>query len=156
MTEDQTTPAADPGAPKKADPVKRLIACVIDGVIAGVLSGVFSQVLPFVGWILGAAYILFRDALPIEALGNKSIGKNVMKLDIVVEGDPNGKIDYMRSAQRNITLAIGSFSAIPIIGWFILFPLSLILIIIETIKVFTDPQGKRIGDNIAATRVVEL
>ena len=44
----------------KADPVKRIIAIVIDGVAAMIVG-----LIPFVGGIIGALYMLLRDALPI-------------------------------------------------------------------------------------------
>ena len=57
----------------KADPVKRIIAFIIDAAASMVLGFI-----PFVGGIIGALYMLLRDALPIEALEHKSIGKKLV------------------------------------------------------------------------------
>jgi hypothetical protein len=51
--------------------------------------------------------------------------------------------------------ALGYFAGIPVVGWFIILPIAAILGIIEIVKVFTDPEGKRIGDGIAGTKVLE-
>ncbi len=57
----------------KADPVKRIIAFIIDAVAAMIVGFI-----PVIGGIIGALYMLFRDALPIEALEYKSIGKKLL------------------------------------------------------------------------------
>jgi uncharacterized RDD family membrane protein YckC len=141
----------------KADPVKRAIAFIIDAVIAYV-----PTFIPVVGGLIGAAYMLLRDALPIEALEYKSVGKKVMNLKVVLEATPDAKIDYAISAKRNWMFAMGPvimvFMIVPILGWIAGILLGLatfILGIIEIVKVFTDPEGKRIGDGIAGTKVFE-
>ena len=142
---------------EKADPVKRIIAFVIDALISMVIGFI-----PFVGGIIGALYMLLRDALPIEALEYKSVGKKVIKLSVVGLENPTSKIDYGLSARRNWMWAIGPiicfFFFIPIIGWIIDIFLGialLVLSIIEIVKIFSDEKGRRIGDKIAGTMVIE-
>ena len=158
MAEDLTTPAAGDTQVTRVDPVKRAIAFVIDAVIAYIPSFI-----PVIGGIIGAAYMLLRDALPIEALDFKSVGKKVMNLKVEVEADPSIKIDYALSAKRNWMFAMGPvisvFMIVPILGWIaaiILGLASLVLGIIEIVRVFTDPAGKRIGDTYAGTIVKEI
>ena len=141
----------------KADPVKRIIAFVIDAVATMIVGFI-----PLVGGIIGALYMLFRDALPIEALEYKSIGKKLMNLSVVNVADPTSKIDYGASAKRNWMFALGPimifFLFIPIIGWIldILIGIALlILVIMETIKLFSDEKGIRMGDKQAGTMVIE-
>jgi uncharacterized protein involved in cysteine biosynthesis len=141
----------------KADPVKRIIALIIDAV-ASMLVGL----IPLVGGIIGALYMLLRDALPIEALEYKSIGKKLMKLSVVNIEDPTSKIDYAASAKRNWMFALGPimlfFLFIPIIGWIIDILIGIavfVLIIIEIIKIFSDEKGVRLGDTMAGTMVIE-
>jgi len=141
----------------KADPVKRIIAVVIDFVASMIVGFI-----PFVGGIIGALYMLFRDALPIEALEYKSIGKKLLKLSVVNIEDPTSKIDYAASAKRNWMFALGPimmfFLFIPILGWIIDILIGiggLILIIIEIIKIFSDEKGIRLGDKLAGTMVIE-
>ena len=141
----------------KADPVKRIIAFIIDAVACMIVGFI-----PFIGGIIGALYILLRDALPIEALEYKSIGKKLLKLSVVKIEDPTSKVDYATSARRNWMFALGPimlfFLFIPIIGWIIDILLGiavLILVIIEIIKLFTNEKGLRLGDKMAGTMVIE-
>jgi hypothetical protein len=142
---------------KKADPVKRIIAFIID-VVVSMLVGL----IPFIGGIIGALYMLFRDALPIEALEFKSLGKKALKLTVVMTENPASKIGYATSAKRNWMFALGPimlfFLLIPIIGWIIDILLGIaffILIIIEIIKIVSDEKGIRLGDKMAGTMVIE-
>ena len=141
----------------KADPIKRIIAFVIDAV-ASIIVGF----IPFVGGIIGALYMLLRDALPIEALEYKSIGKRLLKLSVVNIEDPTSKIDYAASAKRNWMFALGPlmmfFLFIPILGWIIDILIGIavfILVIIEIIKIYSDEKGVRLGDKMAGTMVIE-
>ncbi len=141
----------------KADPVKRIIAFVIDAVASMIVGFI-----PFFGGIIGALYMLLRDALPIEALEYKSIGKKLLKLSVVNIEDPTSKIDYAASAKRNWMFALGPmmmfFLFIPILGWIIDILIGIavfILVIIEIIKIFSDEKGVRLGDNMAGTMVIE-
>ncbi len=141
----------------KADPVKRIIAFAIDAVASLIVAFI-----PLVGGIIGALYMLLRDALPIEALEYKSIGKKLLKLSVVNTKDPTSKIDYAISAKRNWMFALGPimlfFLFIPILGWIIDILLGIavfILVIIEIVKIFTDEKGLRLGDKMAGTMVIE-
>jgi hypothetical protein len=141
----------------KADPVKRIIAFIIDAVASMIVSFI-----PLVGGIIGALYMLLRDALPIEALEYQSIGKKLIKLSVINTGDTTSKVDYAMSAKRNWMFALGPimlfFLFIPILGWIIDIFLGialLVLVIIEIIKIFTDEKGLRLGDKMAGTMVIE-
>ena len=148
---------ANANALTKADPVKRIIAFIIDAVACMIVGFI-----PFIGGIIGALYILLRDAMPIEALEYQSIGKKLLKLSVVNTEDPAAKVDYAISAKRNWMFALGPimlfFLFIPIIGWIIDILLGiavLILVIIEIVKLFTDEKGQRLGDKMAGTMVIE-
>ena len=141
----------------KADPVKRIIAFVIDAVAAMIVGFI-----PIIGGIIGAFYMLFRDALPIEALEYKSIGKKLLKLSVVNSEDPTSKIDYAASAKRNWMFALGPImiflAFIPILGWLLDILIGIaafILCIIEIVKIFSDDKGVRLGDKMAGTMVIE-
>jgi uncharacterized membrane protein len=141
----------------KADPVKRIIAFVIDAAASMIVG-----LIPFAGGIIGALYMLLRDALPIEALEYKSIGKKLVKLSVVNTEEPTSKVDYAASAKRNWMFALGPLMLfllfIPIIGWIldILIGIAVfVLVIIEIVKVFSDEKGLRLGDKMAGTMVIE-
>ena len=138
---------------EKADLFARAVAAIIDGVIAGVMA-----LVPFVGFIASAAYMLFKEALMYrvtsdEMWKNKSIGKKLMKLEVAyLEGD---FVDLAVSAKRNLPLAIGSIiGIIPLLGWVIGPIVGLIVGIIEIILVLTDNLGHRMGDRWANTQVI--
>ena len=129
----------------KPDVATRLIAAVIDGV----LQSVVTMIIPFLGAIIGAAYMLLKDGL----FESQSIGKKVMKLRVVeLSGQ---KADYMVSAKRNIIFAVPALiGIIPLIGWLIGGLLSLVVAIVEIVSVVNDEKGRRMGDKWANTQVV--
>lgn len=154
-------------AKEKADLGKRLIAALIDTVIAAVVS----SIIPFrgIGSLIGGAYILTKDAIVFELLKdpawkNQSIGKKVMRLEVVGPGGSN--VDIALSAKRNWPLAIGQllsflmaltpYRSVAWSSWSMLASATSIIGIIEIALVFTDPQGKRLGDRLADTLVREL
>jgi uncharacterized RDD family membrane protein YckC len=143
-------PVSSPQATTKADLSKRLIAALIDNVLASLVGFI-----PVVGGIVGAAYILLKDGLEFEFMDKRSIGKKLMKLRPVrLDG---GSMDITTSLQRNWPLAIGSIlSIIPVLGWIIAVPVALVIGIIELVLVLTDPEGRRLGDKLAGTKVIEV
>lgn len=211
---------------KKANLGKRTVAFALDAVI-----GLTFLVIPSIGSLIGAAYMLLRDGLSWKGHGFGSIGKKAMNLLVVIEGwsdssrkrsVPGARVVRIAlvlsiilsvlmaviprlagsiyakpssegiilvlldcalllfvwflavklvlaspeagwaSIRRNWMFAAGPVICIlmfvPILGWIAAFLLGLVasaLGIIEIVKVFTDPRGKRIGDNIAGTIVLE-
>ena len=92
-------------------------------------------------------------------MDHRSIGKKVMKLrPVTLDGQP---VDIMTSVKRNWMFAlggIGQFLVFTLVGIVLAIPLFLIAFvigIIEVVLVFTDAEGRRIGDKIAGTRVIE-
>jgi uncharacterized RDD family membrane protein YckC len=144
----ETTPS--PTTTAKADLTKRFIAALIDNVLASLVSAI-----PVVGGIVGAAYILVKDGLDFEFMDKRSLGKKLMKLRPVrLDGQP---MDLNTSIRRNWPLAIGSIlSIIPLLGWIIAIPVSLVIGIIELVLVLTDAEGRRMGDKLAGTKVIEV
>lgn len=143
------------GAPQKADLAKRFVAALIDGVIATVIGFI-----PIVGQIVGGIYILVRDGLELEFMDGRSIGKKVMKLRPVTRD--GSKMTIEKSVRRNwpfgFGIIVGLLLIIPIIGWLLIPLVGLIALLIglfEAYKVVTDPEGIRLGDSMAGTKVIE-
>ena len=155
-TQEQATGAETQAPPSgKADLAKRFIAAVIDAVIAIVIGFI-----PIVGGLVGAAYWLLRDGLDIDFMDHRSLGKKVMKLrPVMVDGKP---LDMVGSIKRNWMFALGGVAqmlAFTIIGLIIAIPLALLALmigIVEAILVLVDPEGRRLGDKIAGTKVIEV
>jgi uncharacterized RDD family membrane protein YckC len=143
------------GGVAKADLAKRFIAMLIDGVISAILS-----VIPMVGSVAGAAYMVLRDGLELDFMDGRSIGKKVMKLRAV--SDDGSKMTVEKSIKRNWMFGLYAFHGIlvfiPILGWLAMILLSiagLLIGLVEVFKVLTDLEGRRFGDNMAGTMVVE-
>jgi uncharacterized RDD family membrane protein YckC len=140
----------------KADTGKRIVAAVIDCVVAAILNAV-----PAIGGLVAAAYWLLRDGLDINFMDRRSVGKKVMKLrPIRLDGRP---MDIETSARRNWMFALGGviwfLKYIFILGWLLIGPVLLAAIVLgfyELYRVITDPQGRRLGDVMAGTKVIEV
>ncbi|MFP4662203.1 MAG: RDD family protein [Halanaerobiales bacterium] len=139
---------------KKAEFLPRFMAAVIDGFV-----GWIFVLIPFLGGLLSAAYILLKDGIMFQITKNddwknKSIGKKVMNLE--VEKLDGGVVDLAVSAKRNIPLSIGSIIAVvPILGWIIGPIVALVFAVIEIVVFLTDERGRRLGDRWANTMVVK-
>ena len=136
------------------DTLTRFVAFLIDAVAVALIG-----LVPIIGGLAGIAYVLFRDGLDLEFMHRRSLGKKLMKLTVVrTDGLP---MDPMTSAQRNWPLVFGSLAQllvyIPVIGW-ILIPFVVlagaVLVIIEVVRILTNPDGRRLGDGYAGTKVV--
>lgn len=133
---------------------------------SSVAMGYVMRVLGFVGALLGLAYVLARDVVA----GGSSIGKKTQGLKVVTtSGAPAGLMD---SAKRNAFFAIGSLlgvlsatlGLVPCVGDVVnclLTPLKIIgflvalaVAVIEVVKIVQEPEGIRLGDGFAGTRVV--
>lgn len=140
---------------EKADLATRFLAALIDGLIAAVLG-----IVPVVGGIAGAAYFLVRDGLELDFMNHRSIGKHVMGLEVVrLDGRA---MDIEASVRRNWMFGFGAITAalayIPILGWMLIPVVSLIALAIgvyEVYLVLTDDEGRRWGDQLGGTKVVE-
>jgi len=136
------------------DTLTRFVAFLIDAVAVALIG-----LVPIIGGLAGIAYVLFRDGLDLEFMHRRSLGKKLMKLTVVrTDGLP---MDPITSARRNWPLVFGSLAQllvyIPVIGW-ILIPFVVIaggvLVIIEIVRILTNPDGRRLGDGYAGTKVV--
>ena len=151
----EPTAGAQPGPLKKADLGKRIPAALIDGILAFVVGFI-----PFIGGLIGTAYWCVRDGMEIDFMDRRSIGKKVMKLrPVTLDGSP---MDIMASVKRNWMFALSGVAqvlAYTIIGLIIAIPLALVvflLVILEFVLVITDDEGRRLGDKIANTMVIEV
>jgi len=141
--------------PVKADLGKRFIAAIIDAVIAVVVGFI-----PIIGGLVATAYWLVRDGLDIDFMDKRSIGKKLVKLrPVTLDGSP---VDVMTSIKRNWMFALGGIAqlfAFTIIGLLLAIPLAMVVFlisIVEVVLVIVDADGRRLGDKIADTMVIEV
>ncbi len=146
---------------KKADLLKRFLAKLIDGIIAAVLFWVVVAIIPglffaqLMGAIVAGAYWLLSDGLEVEFMKHRSLGKKLIGLDVVrLDGAP---MDMEASARRNWMFAIGYFSyPFPAFIGLLVALAGLAIFVYEVYKVVTESDGRRWGDELAATRVIEV
>lgn len=157
---------AVPPAPHtgKADAGKRIVAALIDAIPAIVVAFVLGLI-PFIGGLVGGvlagAWWLVRDGLDLDFADKRSPGKKVMKLRPVrLDGQA---MTLEVSIKRNLPLAIYCvgylFWIVPVAGWLLSIPVFAvggIVSLIEAILALTDPDGRRMGDKYAGTKVIEV
>jgi uncharacterized RDD family membrane protein YckC len=134
---------------KKADSVHRAIGKAIDFVLVGVLS-----LIPRVGILAAALYILISDGF----FQGQSIGKKLVGLRVVLTepGSEGKKCTFRQSLIRNLPYAlVVFFGSMWTFGWFIVLPLGVFFLLIESYFVYADDFGVRIGDIYAGTQVVD-
>ena len=141
--------------PRKADPTRRFLALALDGAIAGALG-----IIPLLGSLLAAAYMLLRDGFDAAFMDRRSIGKRLLRLRPVC--DDGSPVTWDVSVRRNGPLALTWLAVflglVPVLGFAIRpvgMAVGIILVIFEGYLVVTDETGVRLGDHLAGTRVVE-
>lgn len=116
----------------------RMIAGIIDCFVAFGIYLVIAKISVLLGWMVWAAYLLTKDALPF--LEGQSIGKKMMKIRAVTLDGKKLTGDWQSSIVRNLSLAI------PFVG------------LVEAYILYSRQGGngplQRLGDEWAKTRVV--
>ena len=127
----------------KAQVLNRGIAKLIDLFIVVAAS----QVIPPVGFLGGMAYILVADGFA----GGRSIGKRLIGLQTVLP-DRHAVGGFRESIIRNLPFAVAQLAfAIPYVGWLV----SVAIIAFEAVLILGNEQGKRLGDEVAGTQVLD-
>ena len=130
------------GEAKKAGLLLRVVSKSVDLII--ILAA--AELLPKAGFLAGVGYMLIGDGLS----GGRSIGKRLFGL-VVLDGEGSA-CQVKESILRNMVLAVGIILwKVPLVGWL----LTIVIFVLEFIILVGSPEGKRIGDEIANTRVVE-
>ena len=127
----------------KAQVLNRFIAKLIDLLIVAAAS----KLVPPVGVLAGFAYILLADGFG----GGRSVGKRLIGLQTMVPGtrEPAG---FRESIIRNLPCALAQLAfEIPYVGWIGWGA----VLSLEALLVVGNEQGRRLGDEIAKTHVLE-
>ena len=155
-----------------APPVRarRFVAAALDGALALLIALVPAALTPGVlkgrmfgvGLLLGAAYLLLRDGIPYAEWGARSLGKRWLGIRPYLPR--GGDLTWAVSARRNATVGgaalvpaliflVGGYKMVPFAD--VLIGLALVAVAAEAALVAIDPVGRRLGDRLADTRVVE-
>ncbi len=139
----------------KANLVKRFIAHFLDGLVAAFAAMLVGLLSGALGGITGALYFLVRDGLSLDFMDQRSLGKRIMKLRPVrLDGAP---MDLEASFRRNWMWALGGLSSSAFFGLGTILGIAAGVIgLYEVYKVVTDPRGRRLGDEMAGTQVIEV
>jgi uncharacterized RDD family membrane protein YckC len=119
----------------KADVVKRLFAAMIDGLVVLTVGVLYWNSGAVALLVVGALYLLMRDAVRGQSLGKALMGIVVISIDT---GRP---CTAKASIWRNILLVVPG--------------VNVVTIFLEPVTIVRDPQGLRLGDRVAQTQVVE-
>ena len=148
----------------KAELGKRIIAAIIDAIPAILIAFILGMI-PFIGGIIGgllaAGWWLVRDGLDLEFADKRSLGKKIMKLRPVrLDGQP---MTLEVSIKRNLPLAFYCVGyllwIVPVLGHIVSIPIFIIgglVGLVEAVLVITDAEGRRWGDKMAGTKVIEV
>ena len=155
--------------------VRRFAAATLDAAIALVLALAPATVpvdsqkarLFGVGLLLAALYLLFRDGIPYAEWGARSPAKRLLGIrPYRIAGEP---MDLRSSLRRNLTVGgavaavglaslLGGYRGVAVVGVsvtdLVLYAAAAVLVV-EALLVAVDPVGRRIGDRLARTRVIE-
>ncbi|MDN5942329.1 MAG: RDD family protein [Nitrospira sp.] len=132
------------GVYPKAQILNRGIARLIDLFIVAAAG----QMLVPVGFLGGLAYILIADGFS----GGRSIGKRLIGLQTVLPGQREAA-GFRESIIRNLPFAVAQVAfAVPYVGWLI----SVAIIAFEAILILGNEQGRRFGDEVAGTQVLDV
>ncbi|MCE3223030.1 MAG: protein of unknown function, family [Nitrospira sp.] len=131
------------GVYPKAQVLNRFIAKLIDLLIVAAAS----KLVPPVGVLAGLAYILLADGFG----GGRSVGKRLIGLQTIVPRarEPAG---FRESIIRNLPCGLAQLAfEIPYVGWIGWGA----VLSLEALLVVGNEQGRRLGDELAKTQVLE-
>ncbi len=128
----------------KAQVLNRGIAKLIDLFIVAAAGQLFMPV----GFLGGLAYILIADGFS----GGRSIGKRLIGLQTVLP-DRREAAGFRESIIRNLPFAVAQVAfAVPYVGWLV----SAAIIAFEAVLILGNEQGRRLGDEVAGTQVLDV
>ncbi len=107
----------------------RILAYLLD-----VLIAIGLYIVPLVGLVAGAVYMVTRDGLPF--LNGQSIGKRAMGIKAVTVDGASLSNNWGPAIIRNVVLLIPAFP------------------LVELIVLLSNPNQQRLGDQWARTKVV--
>jgi uncharacterized RDD family membrane protein YckC len=132
------------GVYPKAQILNRGIAKLIDLFIVAAAG----QMLVPVGFLGGLAYILIADGFS----GGRSLGKRLIGLQTVLPGQREAA-GFRESIIRNLPFAVAQVAfAVPYVGWLV----SVAIIAFEAVLILGNEQGRRFGDEVAGTQVLDV
>jgi uncharacterized RDD family membrane protein YckC len=129
---------------KSASLLLRVFAKILDFILIAAIA----EVIPKAGFYAGLSYLLISDGL----FEGRSIGKFLIGLRVISMAH-DGPCSMRESILRNAPLGAGLlFFKLPWIGWIFLAGVSAV----EFLILLGSKNGRRLGDELAKTTVIEL
>jgi uncharacterized RDD family membrane protein YckC len=162
-----------------ADPRKRIVAAIIDGVILAIFAvpavisamrGIDLEAMaagapapdfaPSAGWVLFTAVFAFLYTVGSVAMWGATPGKQMMKIEIIRQSDGGTPPGWMTAFVRYFpTLAVAMVSQalliVTITGANLVSNITLIIQVASLLLIFTDQTRRSIYDMVAKTNVVD-
>ncbi len=134
-----------------AETGNRIVAALIDFLAVALMTIVLAATLGLVGTFLSAltvaAYLALRDGHPQGSLGKRLLGLRVV--------GPGGRpVTYNDSIRRNLIFALPEVLGFAPTLTALAALLIIAAVISELVLVLTRPDGRRLGDQWAGTRVI--
>ncbi len=128
---------------RRAGLLLRVAAKVLDVILVAAVI----EIIPRAGYVAGLAYLLLSDGLT----DGRSLGKRLIRLR-VISSESGQPCSFRESILRNSTFGLGYLLLLtPWIGWFC----AAVIAGIEFILLVGSKEGKRLGDELAKTTVIE-
>ncbi|HXX53214.1 MAG TPA: RDD family protein [Thermodesulfovibrionales bacterium] len=125
-----------------------LLLRVFSKILDLILIAAMVEIIPRAGFYAGVSYLLISDGL----FEGRSIGKVLVGLR-VISAAHEGPCSVRESIVRNAPLGVALLLLkLPWIGWIIFVGVSAI----EFLILLGSKEGKRLGDELAKTSVIEL
>lgn len=127
----------------KAHVLNRFVAKLIDLLLVAAAG----EIVPPVGFLAGLAYILVADGFA----GGRSIGKRLIGLQTILPLT-HETAGFKESIIRNLPFAVAQAAfEIPYVGWAV----ALAIVVFETLLILGNDRGRRLGDEVAQTQVLD-
>lgn len=131
------------GVYPKAQVINRCIAKLIDLFLVAAAGEIIAPV----GFLAGLAYLLVADGFA----GGRSIGKRLIGLQTILP-DAREAAGFRESIIRNMPVAAAQLAfVVPYVGWIV----AAALLAFEVVLIIGNDQGRRLGDEIAGTQVLD-
>lgn len=154
-------PGAAGAAGTLAEGWQRLVARFIDNVIVTVASLIIGVIVAIgldnnlgglISGLIGTAIVLAYEILLTTKTG-ATLGKKIFSMRIVNEADGSAVDESVMFSRCLPFLVIGIVGAIPILG-LLSIPLSLVVVILSLVWIFTDDKRRSVYDKVGKTIVI--
>jgi uncharacterized membrane protein len=138
----------------KVHVINRVVAKMIDVLLIITAGAVLAYPL---GPLVGFLYSLLADGMNFGPFRGQSVGKRLMKLQVVSTVRGRRAASFRDSMLRNAPVGVATFFAIiPVWGWLILGLIGIPLMVMEVYLMISVETGHRLGDVMGDTEVTPV